>query len=163
MFMKRLLFIEEDYLVADLRPILESFAYEVIGISNENFIEEAIRRHEVDAIVISKEMRIGGESLALSMRTQSNLPLAKHLLKLKDTKIDFNWGIQLARRIKNAGIKLPMLCLTTDEIPRMEWYYQLEGVLFHAVIPKNESFHLNLITALKKILGPQREDSSNKA
>ena len=150
--MKRLLLIEEQFLVDRFTPVIQSWGYEVVGISKSDFVLEVIKRHQVDIIVLAKEMRISGEALYEMIRDNPDASMNEHLAKLHHTKVDFEWGLWLTKTIREAGVKLPIICLTTDELPGPQMQYETDDVFFDAVVSKqnNPEFYSQLENVLRQ-------------
>lgn len=152
--MKKILLIDEGFLIDRFKPEIESWGYKLIGISKSDFIEEVVKRHHIDLLIIAREMRIAGPSLFESELAQPDAPMEEHLLKLFDTKIDFEWGLKVIDKISAAKLAIPYIFLTTeDEIKETQWKKNMEGKIVSAIVPKfSMNFYNDLHQAVIKIL-----------
>ncbi len=64
------------------------------------------------------------------------LNLTDAYLKLRDTEIDFEFGVNLFTRLRLNGIQLPIIFMTTQDLVEPEWHVDKQGKVFHATIPK---------------------------
>ena len=132
---KTILVLDEPHIIKMVRRIAEGLGCSMVGVSKADFIEEVIQRNQIAVLVLAKEMRIKGPSLTELLKEQK-LGLTDAYLKLRDTEIDFEFGINLLTRLRLNGIKLPIIFMTTQDLKEPEWHVNKQGKIYHASIPK---------------------------
>lgn len=151
---KKILVLDEPHIVNMVRGITEGLGCSVVSVSKADFIEEVIQRNQITVLVLAKEMRIRGPSL-MELLKEQKLGLTDAYLKLRDTEIDFEFGINLLTRLRLNGIKLPIIFMTTQDLKEPERHVNKKGKIYHATIPKfYAGFEESLRLAISECLNP---------
>jgi len=129
---KRILMLDEPCVIEGLRETLERWGYDLVGISKDDFIEEVISRNKIDLLILPGEMRITGPSLEGHFGGK----LHERMLALKDTVIDWEYGAKLDSRLREKGVKIPILYLSTEDMEGPVFCRDGDGKLRSAIFPK---------------------------
>lgn len=130
--MKTILMLDEQYIIDNLRPLIEAWGYKLIGLSNPTCIEDAILQNEIDLIILAMQMRVSGPSLEGNFDGN----LVERILKLKDTSVNFYFGLDIQTRLRLNGIKLPIIFVSTEDMVKPKWDRTKDGRLYSAIFPK---------------------------
>lgn len=138
---RKILVFDEPSVVSVVSAFLEEWGYVPVGITKADFIEDAISRHGISLLILAKEMRRKGPSLAdLSGQAEITTPAGflDQLAQLKNTAIDFEFGLNLYGRLRERGVLLPVILTTTDDLNEddLRYYESGEGRLRAVVVEK---------------------------
>ena len=159
---KRVLVFDEPAIVNVISHFLEDWGYETIGLQKIDFIENAIAQNNAKLIILPKEMRIKGPSLSDPPDVFSLEPkdLAERVAQLKDTVINFEFGLNIYERLREKNISLPVILTTTDDLSEDDrHYYPTDmGKLNAVFVPKpfgtGEELRKAVVTCLGEGFSP---------
>jgi CheY-like chemotaxis protein len=141
--------LDEPYVIEALKSTLEHWGYDLIGISKADFIQDVIRRNEVDLLILAGEMRVAGPSLEGHFEGR----LHERMLALKNTVIDREFGVKVESKLREDGVKIPIIYLSTEDMDGPVLFRDEHGKLKSAIFPKPEGmFKESFKQAVKEFL-----------